>query len=148
MLATGVGRWPSLIEIGWRGSGWLSFQEVEGRGQVTQPIEEVAASIREAVAEHHDIQVQTWRSFAPDASRRRPSGKIQRRAVSDAFLSRLKLALGRALSALDAEGRRTPARRSRVMSMCRETRLLALPVDSNAGSAFDRHPGSSRPPGC
>src|SRR4029077_5497905 len=54
-------------------------QEIEGRGQVTA-IEEVAATIREAVAEHHDIQVQTVALIRAGSIPKTTSGKIQRRA--------------------------------------------------------------------
>src|SRR5262249_45045977 len=75
-------------------------QEVEGRRQVGA-IDEVAAAIRQAVAEQHDIQVHTVALIRAGSIPKTTSGKIQRRACRDAFLSS-KLALV-GLSTLAAE---------------------------------------------
>ena len=61
-------------------------QEIERREQVPA-IEEVAGVIREAVAEHHDIQVYTVAIIRAGSIPKTSSGKIQRRACRDAFLS-------------------------------------------------------------
>src|SRR6185369_10408113 len=111
------------IEIGGE-ERLVVVQEVEGRGQVTA-IEEVAATIREAVAEHHDIQVQTVALIRAGSIPKTTSGKIQRRACRDAFLS-TKLALV-GLSALDAES--PDASEQEPSGHVTRDELLALPVD-------------------
>ena len=61
-------------------------QEIERRGDVTA-IDDIAGAIREAVAEHHDIQVYTVALVRAGSVPKTSSGKIQRRACRDAFLS-------------------------------------------------------------
>jgi acyl-CoA synthetase (AMP-forming)/AMP-acid ligase II/acyl carrier protein len=61
-------------------------QEIERREQAAA-IEEVAGAIREAVAEHHDIQVDTVAIIRAGSIPKTSSGKIKRRACRDAFLS-------------------------------------------------------------
>ena len=111
------------IEIGGQ-ERLVVVQEIEGRGQVTA-IEEVAATIREAVAEHHDIQVQTVALIRAGSIPKTTSGKIQRRACRDAFLS-AKLALV-GLSTLDAE--EPDASAQETSDHVTRDELLALPVD-------------------
>ena len=61
-------------------------QEIEQRAAVTA-IDDIAGAIREAVAEHHDIQVYTVALVRAGSIPKTSSGKIQRRACRDAFLS-------------------------------------------------------------
>src|SRR5438128_549749 len=61
-------------------------QEIERREHVTA-IEDVVGAIREAVAEHHEIQVYTVALVRAGSIPKTSSGKIQRRACRDAFLS-------------------------------------------------------------
>jgi amino acid adenylation domain-containing protein len=75
-------------------------QEVQGRRQVSA-IDEVAAAIRQAVAEQHDIQVHTVALIRAGSIPKTTSGKIQRRACRDAFLSSELALVG--LNTLDAE---------------------------------------------
>ena len=61
-------------------------QEIERREHVTA-IEDVAGAIREAVAEHHDIQVYAVALVRAGSIPKTSSGKIQRGACRNAFLS-------------------------------------------------------------
>ena len=111
------------IEIGGE-ERLVVVQEIEGRGQVSA-VEEIAATIREAVAEHHDIQVQTVALIRAGSIPKTTSGKIQRRACREAFLSS-KLALV-GLSTLDAEEPDVSAQET--SDHVTRDELLALPVD-------------------
>src|SRR5438445_3644047 len=61
-------------------------QEIERREHVTA-IEDVGGAIREVVAEHHEIQVYTVALVRAGSIPKTSSGKVQRRACRDAFLS-------------------------------------------------------------
>src|SRR3989441_1486711 len=95
-------------------------QEIERRGQVT-PIEEVAGVIREAVAEHHDIQVYTVAIIRAGSIPKTSSGKLQRRACRDAFLSTQLAIVG-----ISTLGDNEPETSDHNLT---RDELLALPVD-------------------
>ncbi|HEY0605397.1 MAG TPA: amino acid adenylation domain-containing protein [Herpetosiphonaceae bacterium] len=57
-------------------------------------IEDVAAAIRQAIAEHHELQIDTVVLLRPGGVPKTTSGKIQRSATRQAFLSETLDALG------------------------------------------------------
>ncbi len=102
-------------------------QEIERRQQATA-IEEVAGAIREAVAEHHDIQVYAVAIIRAGSIPKTTSGKIQRRACKDAFLSTQLALVG-----MSTLGDDEPETSDHLLT---RADLLALPVDQQRAAVI------------
>lgn len=76
------------------GERLIVVAEVERSGRKV-PVHKVATAVRQAVAEHHDVMVDTLVLLKPGSVPKTSSGKIQRHACKDGFLANTLSIVGR-----------------------------------------------------